>query len=228
MGSRGMMKLRLRDLKIGLRISIFTSTAVVLLLTAMGIYLFRVQSANILQEADTNLTEEVNNLKEIVELQIREREIRVASGIDVAMEVFSNSGEITYKRGEVLELEVVNQASQAKSLVDLPLWRLDGEPLYDNNALVDKIGDLTRAEATIFQKIEGGYLRVATTIMNEDGQRAVNTFISDDSPVVTAIEQGQGYLGRGLVLGEWFLTAYRALMFEGAPRGRGVFSIARK
>ncbi|NMB02060.1 MAG: hypothetical protein GX971_11195, partial [Firmicutes bacterium] len=78
-----MMNLRLRDLKIGLRISIFTSTAVVLLLTAMGIYLFRVQSANILQEADTNLTEEVNNLKEIVELQIREREIRVASGIDV-------------------------------------------------------------------------------------------------------------------------------------------------
>src|SRR5690554_7816197 len=95
MGSRGMMKLRLRDLKIGLRISIFTSTAVVLLLTAMGIYLFRVQSANILQEADTNLTEEVNNLKEIVELQIREREIRVASGIDVAMEIFRTSGQIS-------------------------------------------------------------------------------------------------------------------------------------
>lgn len=214
-----MMNLRLRDLKIGFRISIFTSTAVVLLLTAMGIYLFRVQSANILQEADTNLTEEVNNLKEIVELQIREREIRVASGIDVAMEVFSNSGEITYKRGEVLELEVVNQASQAKSLVDLPLWRLDGEPLYDNNALVDKIGDMTRAEATIFQKIEGGYLRVATTIMNEEGQRAVKTFIPDDSPVVTAIEQGQDYLGRALVLNEWFLTAYRPLMYEGAPVG---------
>src|SRR5690554_7413168 len=131
-----MMNLRLRDLKIGLRISIFTSTAVVLLLTAMGIYLFRVQSANILQEADTNLTEEVNNLKEIVELQIREREIRVASGIDVAMEVFSNSGKIAHRPGEVMELEVSNQENGQTSYVDLPLWRLDGEPLYDNNALV--------------------------------------------------------------------------------------------
>ena len=63
-----MVNLRFKDLKIGLRISLFTSGAVVLLLTVMGIYLYRVQSTNILSDANANLTEEVNNLKEIVEL----------------------------------------------------------------------------------------------------------------------------------------------------------------
>src|SRR5690554_795775 len=214
-----MVKLRFRDLIIDLRISLFTSGAVVLLLTVMGIYLYRVQSTNILSDANANLTEEVNNLKEIVELQIREREIRVASGIDVAMEVFSNSGKIAHRPGEVMELEVSNQENGQTSYVDLPLWRLDGEPLYDNNALVDKMGALTRAEATFFQKIEGGYLRVATTIKDEEGRRAVNTFIPDNSPVVAAIEQGQDYLGRAVVLDEWFLTAYRPLMYEGQAVG---------
>ncbi|NJK95219.1 MAG: hypothetical protein HC905_10165 [Bacteroidales bacterium] len=81
--------------------------------------------------------------------------------------------------------------------------------------MVDKISEITNVKTTLFQKMEHGYLRIATTVLNLDGSRAVNTFIPNDSPVVKAIENGSDYFGRAYVVNDWYLTAYRPIKIDG-------------
>ena len=56
-------------------------------------------------------------------------------------------------------------------------WYLKGALLQNNTELVDSIKANSVETATIFQKIENGYLRISTNVMKKDGARAVNTYI---------------------------------------------------
>ena len=68
---------------------------------------------------------------------------------------------------------------------------------------------------TIFQKIDSGYVRVSTNVLNLDGSRAVGTYIPNGSPVVQTIETGKVYIGRAYVVNDWYITAYEPLVHNG-------------
>lgn len=85
---------------------------------------------------------------------------------------------------------------------------LDDKLALGNTVWVDSIHHLTKSASTIFQMIPGGMLRVATSVRNPDGSRAIGTYIPEDSPVYKAFIAGNEYLGRALVAGDWYVTAY--------------------
>lgn len=102
----------------------------------------------------------------------------------------------------------VNQESGAEVRIVVPDMLWDGQRAADRVAELDQIRAETLVDVTIFQRIDRGYLRVATTIQNASGQRAVGTYIPSDSPVATALDSGQVYQGRADVLGQRYLTVY--------------------
>ncbi len=209
----------MNDLKIGIRLSLFIGLAVILMLTILGIYIYRIQSEKIVQDTDAHMTEQVNDLSNLVRLQIQERQAQVSSAINVASEIVYSNGGLSLLTDEKIELEAINQVTkEVKSTEVFPLC-LGGDVLYNNTYIVDKITELTGAKATIFQKIEGGYVRISTSVLKVDGNRAINTFIPEDSPVVAAIEQGEDFIGRAIVVDDWYLTAYRPLRLDGEVIG---------
>lgn len=119
----------------------------------------------------------------------------------------------------------VNQFTKETQTVDLPLMRLGSQLLYpvtdfDTRAfVVDELTELTGSTCTIFQKMNdsGDMLRVATTVKNPQGQRAVGTFIpavnpdGTPNPVVTTVSLGTTYTGRAFVVDEWYQTIYKPL-----------------
>lgn len=217
---------KLNDLKIGVQISIFIGSAVIIILTSLGVYVYLSQRNKTIADTDRNMTEQVNDLCNIVQLQIKERQVQVKTAIDVASEVLKKTGTLTIKQNEKIDVKAINQISQEVIKVQIPAMYLNNELLYNNFSLVDKITKLTNAKSTIFQKIEGGYLRISTSVLKTDGSRATNTFIPDDSPVIKAIEQGLDYNGRAFVVDDWYVTSYRplsinneiaAILFVGIP-----------
>ncbi len=85
--------------------------------------------------------------------------------------------------------------------------------------MVDEFKKLTGRIATIFLRINeaGDMLRVASNVLRKDGQRAVGTMIlarTEDGrphPVIEAVLRGDTYIGRNLVVDEWYLSSYRPL-----------------
>ena len=113
------MKWRFKDLKIGVRIALLTSASIVLMIVS-GVVMYQMQHNNIMEDVEDFMTDEVANLKELINMQITEREIRVETGLDIAWEMFKGyKGELNQKRGEKLQVEAVNQVTGETELVTL-------------------------------------------------------------------------------------------------------------
>jgi methyl-accepting chemotaxis protein len=92
-------------------------------------------------------------------------------------------------------------------------WSIKEGSLYkgaakmnDNFDMVDEIGELTGDTVTIFQ----GDTRVATNVIDQQGNRAVNTQAADavkDSVLVN----GKTYIGKANVVGVWNQTVYEPI-----------------
>ena len=79
--------------------------------------------------------------------------------------------------------------------------------------------ELAGAEATIFQRMNerGDMLRVATTVPDGQGGRAIGTYIpaiepdGRPNPVVASVIRGETYLGRARVVDHWYIAGYEPL-----------------
>jgi PAS domain S-box-containing protein len=125
---------------------------------------------------------------ELVLGQVRRQAIVEAGEVQQgALRVF---WELTRLQGEYWEIR------------DNKLW-LGDRPMNGNNALPDKVRDITGSSATIFQ----GDTRIATNVLGRDGQRALGTRLT--GPAREALfSKGLAFHGETQILGETYFTAY--------------------
>lgn len=219
---------KIGDLKIGVRLNILLGTSIVVILALLGLYLYLNQRAKIIDDTDSRLTEQVNDLSNLVQTQIRERQNQIAISIEAAVEIFNNEGEFSIKEDQKISVEAKNQITQESKSIQIPSLYIGKELLYNSTEIVDKISTSTQSKATIFQKIDGGYLRISTTVVQADKSRAVNTYIPDSSPVVQAIEKGEMFNGRAFVVDDWYLASYHPLRVNGKLIGMIFVGIPEK
>jgi two-component system NtrC family sensor kinase len=91
-----------------------------------------------------------------------------------------------------------------------------GVLLNRNYGIVDKVRELLYGEgrykgketgtATIFQ----GDVRIATNVLNESGQRAIGTLLSE-AVYNTVVVRGEQWLDRAFVVHDWYLTGYKPI-----------------
>jgi two-component system NtrC family sensor kinase len=91
-----------------------------------------------------------------------------------------------------------------------------GVLLNRNYQMVDKVRDLLYGEerykgvemgtATIFQ----GDLRISTNVLDEKGQRAIGTRVSEEV-YQAVLEKGELWLDRAFVVHDWYLTGYQPI-----------------
>jgi two-component system, NtrC family, sensor kinase len=91
-----------------------------------------------------------------------------------------------------------------------------GVLLNRNYQMVDKVRDLLYGEkrykgvemgtATIFQ----GDLRISTNVLDEKGQRAIGTRVSEEVSQAV-LENGELWLDRAFVVHDWYLTGYQPI-----------------
>jgi PAS domain S-box-containing protein len=98
-------------------------------------------------------------------------------------------------------------------------WHYKRRPLYDDTLLVDRISGIADVSATVFQRIDSGYLRISTTIRHNGGERATGTYIPENSPVSLRLDRGENYSGRAFVVNDWYYTIYMPIRNEGKTVG---------
>lgn len=129
--------------------------------------------------------------------------------------------------------KVKSDLATCEEIIDLQYpgpWKVEngflykGETLINNNfEIVDKISKLTGDTCTIFM----GDTRVATTVREKTGERAVGTRVSD-VVAKTVLKNGNLYIGEARVLSDTYQTAYKpvrdesgkiiGMLYVGAPK----------
>ncbi|MDR0562976.1 MAG: Cache 3/Cache 2 fusion domain-containing protein [Spirochaetaceae bacterium] len=87
----------------------------------------------------------------------------------------------------------------------------NGIALNERYVIVDKVSAMLGAAATIFVKENNDYRRISTNIIDASGNRVINTFLGSGSAAYAPVTAGQTYVGRAMILGKEYLSAYQPI-----------------
>ena len=178
---------------------------------------------------------------ELAKVQNASSEQTLRASMAVAAKIMEGLGEYGAGEGGV-EWNAVDQATKKSRRVELPPVRLGETDIVRNDdpgistPLVDEVAERTGGAATLFQRMNeaGDMLRVATTVVGPDGRRAVGTYVpavqpdGGANPVVAALLRGETYVGRAMVVDEWYLSAYRPIRDAGGEVEGALFTGLRE
>ncbi len=203
------------------------------LLVAAFLVVFAVQRARVAGHVEQNvgrLAEEAlaraaKDLRTLCEATHQELSAQVPRSLRVAHDQLERLGPVSFSR-ETVAWRARNQLDGTVTEVALPKL-LVGKTWAGQNAdprvptlLVDRVKELVGAEATLFQRVNerGDMLRVATTVIDRDGRRAIGTFIpavdpdGQPNPVLSTVLRAETYRGRARVLDAWYIAGYEPIL----------------
>ncbi|KQP45550.1 methyl-accepting chemotaxis protein [Pseudorhodoferax sp. Leaf274] len=86
---------------------------------------------------------------------------------------------------------------------------LDGKPLAGDFERVDRFARTTGGVATIFARQGNDFLRVATSLTKQDGNRAVDTLLGLQHPAYARMMAGESYVGPATLFGVPYMSRYQ-------------------
>jgi methyl-accepting chemotaxis protein len=205
--------------KIMFRMNLISGITVTLIVLLVSGYHYFTEKKKLFAELDHNLTEELNDFSNYIDLELELNNKYSILGLNFFEEYFNNQGQLNVSKTKKIRFEAVNQITKQKVETEVPAWYLNGVQLQYNTKYVDHIQQNDIATATIFQRIPEGFLRISTNVLKNNGERAVGTFIPNSSPVAQTIMAGKDYTGRAYVVNDWYVTAYRPLVVDNKIEG---------
>ena len=186
------------------------SAVLIIVFTGLTMLVYNFVHKRIEKDSNENMVSHLKDLNTILANHVKTRQENVNMALNLADNMFKQCGNIS-EANSMLTINATNQITNETRQVQVPKWHLNGALLQNNTELVDNIKANSVETATIFQKIDKGYLRISTNVLNQNGERAINTYIPNSSEVIKTIEQGKTYKGRAFVVDQWYLTAYKPL-----------------
>ncbi len=220
------MKLSLRNKVVGLSVA----AALVPLAATVGLLIIaqRPLRNSVLDYMDTFARSEVEKTARQVYLMCETVQggttRQLLATMNVAKEEIRRSGGIR-PGNELVTWKASNQFTQQAEDVSLPkmmvgdVWLGQSPGFNVKTPVVDAVTNYTQRYCTILQRMnaEGDMLRVATTLRNKDGNRAIGTYIprklpdGTDNPIVAKVLRGETYSGMALNVGRFQGVVYEPL-----------------
>lgn len=188
----------LNNMKIGLRLNLILSVVMVVIISSIGIYTIRLQKTKIIADTDLRMNEQVTDLSNLIQFDIARSQENVKRALLVAQTVLNRDGGVQY---------------------DGKGYTIKGKQVTENFDFVDEVTRITGASVSLFLKENGSFVRVSTTVKNISGARETGTKIDSNSEILKAVENGQEYSGRAVVVDSWYLTSYSPIKKDGEVIG---------
>jgi len=144
---------------------------------------------------------------------------------EAGMRLIEQAGGVDTDPSQMIEWSAVNQFDKKATDTKLPRFIIGGKWLgkiskkEENVPFIDDLASFTGASVTVFQRMNeaGDMLRVATSVINDKGTRAVGTYIpakqegGTANQVVSTVLSDRPYSGRAWVVNKWYDTLYTPL-----------------
>lgn len=127
----------------------------------------------------------------------------------------TNLQELLLKKQLTSNLQVGNHyldsAYGTLSLQNNSLVDSTGTPITSEDEVIDTLGKELNVYATLFIKTDEGFMRISTNILNDQGEKALNTYLDPSSAAYNFVTEGNEYTGHAKILGKDYFTAYQPL-----------------
>ncbi len=90
-----------------------------------------------------------------------------------------------------------------------PLLKGGDTELHENNTFSDDFLNRTGAISTLFVRSGNNFIRVATSLRKENGERAMGTVLDNTSAAFSSVSKGAVYRGLALLFGKRYITQYQ-------------------
>lgn len=93
--------------------------------------------------------------------------------------------------------------------IEAPILKLDGRQLGLDHRLVNQFTRETGGSvATIFVRVGDDFLRISTSLTQEDGTPAIGSFLGKNHPGYAKLQAGQPFQGQATLFGRQYMTEY--------------------
>lgn len=201
-----------KRLRLPLKIRLFLpiSFIIILVVVIATIWFVSTSIKTINEQIESNLELEVKTISKMFERESMLKLKNVQTNLKVASHHFYSHKLSIQNR--TIDIEVENQKNGLRHIAKVNVWRHNNHDLYGSNHFVDSLSRLLGGTVSVFQKIDSGYVRIATNVLKADGNRATGTYIPNDSPVSESIRNKKTYFGRAYVVNDWYTTAYEPIV----------------
>lgn len=191
------MSTLLSRIGLGTKLSLLTGTSVAVLFLVFTFLLSNKAS----QQLETLATEDLQNQ---------------STGVQDMVEMFNSSltEEVeSYTRlfNSFLPQPISIEQTQQREIngISVPLLKGGDSELHENNSMVDDFLTRTGAIATLFVRSGDDFVRIATSLRKENGDRAIGTRLDKASPAFARVLKGEVYRGPALLFGKRYITQYQ-------------------
>ncbi len=203
------MKRIINNMKIGVKLNLLLGLTLIVIFVAFGLISVSKQQESIKDLTDQSMWEQIKDMSYLFEILSQSNSNNIELGISSVESLIEQSGGIKVNNWRSVSFDAIDQTSKEKHSVNVPVWTVGGEIIQNSIKIVDAATGNVGGTATIFQKIDQGYLRISTNVMDDKGKRAVGTFIPNSSPVAEIISSGKPFYGKAFVVNKWYITAYK-------------------
>ncbi|MEO0316660.1 MAG: hypothetical protein RL404_337 [Pseudomonadota bacterium] len=125
-------------------------------------------------------------------------------GVTASVQRFSKMFGATF--GDGLSLDVSKTVELGGR--PAPVMRHGGSVLNGDFSIPDRFTERTGVTATVFVRSGDDFVRIATSLKKENGERAVGTILDRSHPAYAFLFAGKGYRGLAQLFGKDFMTDY--------------------
>ena len=182
---------------LGTKLSLLTGTSVAVLFLVFTFLLSNKAS----QQLETLAVEDLHNQSTGVQDMVEMFNSSLSEEVESYTRLFSS----------FLPQPVTIDQAQHREIngISVPVLKGGDSDLHENNAIVDDFLTRTGAIATLFVRSGDDFVRVATSLRKENGDRAIGTKLDKASPAFAPALKGETYRGLALLFGKRYITQYQ-------------------
>jgi methyl-accepting chemotaxis protein-2 (aspartate sensor receptor) len=109
------------------------------------------------------------------------------------------------------DFEVDAQKTVALNHLSAPVLRSGASELNLNFTEVDAFSKITGGIATIFVAKGDDFIRISTSLKNEQSERAMGTVLDQKAAAYQAVKSGAAYVGNATLFGRQYMTSYEPI-----------------
>ncbi|WP_350343296.1 Cache 3/Cache 2 fusion domain-containing protein [Proteinivorax tanatarense] len=174
---------------------------ILLVVGTLSYFSFQQNQAEKIEDEKEKVDFALNSVYTLIEYREKLVKKTISNKIDVAMDKLNNYGVLEVDYSEVADLNGV----------EAPNLKAGSVNLTGDNDFVDELSELVGGDFTVFVKEEDKFIRVSTTVLDDDGERITGTYIEDGTDIYNTVSQGESYYSRAWVANSWNITNYYPL-----------------